>query len=522
VGNAKRLTGRTSTVSAEIKEYFVELVRTVCTPNTLSTWDNSHRTHKNFNKELFAKFGMNPTAKQLSTIISNEGLTYLLKSKAFGDVEPSDKLIRHCKEEEVGKVWHMDGSWSKTIEILDANGQWKAFEVIGIVDAGSRYKLGHKAYFSESGFNSIHFIKHVLSTNRIPKGTSSQSFNIELKPDNGSGFLKLDFLEQFAAKHWAHTHRIKFAMIPFQAGKNAGKKTEPSWNGLHRDLEFDILQKFKDKVTDFKGKRQSKNGINQEMFVRRIAITLDELNESEVIQDYIARINNETRAFRMNGVATKANPQQLWDDLIARQGWTSMTEADFKHMNIFAVNKESGYSVKNDGTIAYKSRIWQVTDKTLFTAKRTAVRVGLLEDGRLGIFNDTVDKKENGTDLLCYALASVAPNAEGVAHVEDKKLAKFKKQDEMAVIALNEQAIFKLFEVISLPILTVEKRLEKLRAHIARGLNEAMTQEIISSDVSIRFYDGTPENDDKRFSYFDNDAIEILRKSSIKLVRNAL
>jgi hypothetical protein len=395
------------------------------------------------------------------------------------------------------------------------------------VDTGSRYKLAAHAYYSESNATALDLMKKVFTNNKFPMGSSETKFIIEHKPDNNKGFLNLEFLEMFCAKHWAHKYRFQFYFKPAKPGDHQGKAAiEGGNNAVHSDLAYDIVTHFNDKKAEHWEKQSQKNGGNRMVMVTRLNITLDELNQSGVIQQWCNRINREKRDFREDGITVRFAPVTRWQEMINNPpgGDTfTLSGEDLIELEKFGMVKESA-KVSNKrqvkGVIRYQTQDYKVTDSTLFSSAMTDVRISKLTDGRLAVFNSSDDKKTDGTDFLCYAEPFKAPDSEVSAHISDKKAEKIQKYEKISQQAQNEKGIFKLFEIISLQIIGIDDRVIKLRGLIAKGLTEEIAQTIISNDSAIRFNDGSAENDERRWNYFYSDATETLRKTNITLVRN--
>ena len=200
-------------------------------------------------------------------------------------------------------------------------------------------------------------------------------------------------------------------------------------------------------------------------------ISLEELNNSGMIAEYVAEMNHKNRTFQEDGVGKRWKPYQRWEAYLAESETFAFAEADIKLLEVYGFDKHDR-SITKEGVITHEKRQYQVTDTQLFSRQQsTKVKISVLSDGTLALFSMNKDG-----ELIGKASAHQAPSVQQTAKVDSRK----KAQVEKIVNEAEVKPIMKCLQEAGFIISSAENGNYHYIHQLTRlGLTLELTQEIL-------------------------------------------
>lgn len=443
--------GKKSSLDGDIINRFIERVR-----NSADRTSNEFITRKRrritvFKDLLEAEFNCTIEESKLRAIVRSFNLSkdYLKK-----DDDDTTKPPSYFEAEPVGALVMMDGVIADYFEVF-VDGKWKAPTFIEFFDFGSRKLLAMHGYLSESNENSLDIFKRFLYGNRFANQ------NMALRPDQAGGFLNLK--RPMTELNFKYSHPNGFHFIDDYARPGTPKDKahlEASHKAFH-DYEQVIINRFKDRISSVE-KRNTRIGNKFETKdMHRLAISLDELNASGLIAEYMHKHNSNNHRFTHNGKTMRWKPDDYWHEYLETHETFQFKPEDIELCTCYGYEKHNAV-ISKKGTITFRTKLYYVEDKGLWSSyDSTDVTISLIE-GKLAIF-----KREKGGEYIGEALVIPAP--EKSAKIVSKQKDKVAKIDEKAEVA----RIVLLLE--SLEISVVKPMLDQF---ISDGLTLEITDEL--------------------------------------------
>ena len=196
---------------------------------------------------------------------------------------------RYFKSEEVLALVQMDGSWCKSFKIKKGEG-YKQPIVITLFDTGSRCVLAKEFYFSESSENSIDVLIRWLKQ-PLPKQ------KIKFRPDNAGGFLNTNRAFQEINYKYSEKGGFVFDFNPHVYSPKENVHIERQYE--FRTFEAWIQERIKDRYAKMEAG-----------YVKCYDITLEEIKERNIMDEYIQSYNGREHRFTKNGVQKKWIPDE--------------------------------------------------------------------------------------------------------------------------------------------------------------------------------------------------------------------
>jgi len=465
-GKAAKLSGRKSTLEQPIIDRFIEMVKT--SADKKHDYFHTHATRKVtvFHYELEREFDCKIEIAKLYSVAKKHKLKRFFEQR--DDEQALTKMPSFFAAEPVGALVQMDGVEADYFAIRAPDGKFKKPVFIEFFDFGSRKLLAMHAYWSESNENSVDIFNRFLIENPFAHAV------MKIRPDNAKGFLNLKRCLKEINNH--HAKPNGFAFVDDYAKAGAPKEKahlESSHRAFHR-FEQHIINRIKEKLgATEKVDAQAKVGNQMRAkMVTNLDITLEELNASGLIEEYMRLHNTRLHRPTEDGVQKKWIPDVRWNAHLAAHECFRFTEEDCERNRIYGYTKQAA-TISKEGKITYQKRNYAVSDTALFSrVNSTKVKISAIGNGKLAIFQDN----EEGV-YLGEALALRAPvkSQKVVNLIEEKR--------DRAVQGGVLKAIKDKFAAINLN----ECSLECIERLIEQGLTADLTAQIIEADPKIKF-----------------------------------
>ena len=448
---------------AKIEARFVEMVKESSDPdNGAAFLSRSYRKVCHFHKVLEHEFDCKINIRRLYKAKKANGLLKYFDRPDFDEDDVQKNNHRFFKSEEVLALVQMDGSWCKSFKIKKGEG-YKQPIVITLFDTGSRCVLAKEFYFSESSENSIDVLIRWLKQ-PLPKQ------KIKFRPDNAGGFLNTNRAFQEINYKYSEKGGFVFDFNPAHVYSPKEKVHIERQYGEFRTFEAWIQERIKDRYAKMEAGYVDVNGKKEHRRLKCYDITLEEIQDRKIIDEYIASYNNRLHRFTENGVQKQWIPNERMASYLEGKELIHI-EADLLDKLVqYGMQKDDG-KVRKEGHITYKKREWVVTSGDFSRVKSTPVKFSLSGD-RLLIFSP-----EKGGIKIGEARMKTAPAAKDIeaAHKRsEKRVAEIHKKIEGSNVNYEKVlARFKEFGMI-VPEASLERLFQDgLTLDITNALLEA-------------------------------------------------
>ena len=340
---------------------------------------------------------------------------------------------KYFKSVPVYDLVQMDGSPCKSFKLKYKNG-YKQPCVINLQDTGSRCILAGDFYWSESSENSIDVMIRWFKAHRLPLK------KIKFRPDNAGGFRNVERpLQELNYTH-SEPGGFVFDFHPAHAYAPKEKVHKEREYGTFRTFEAWVQRKIKDRYVKMEeGVVFLKNGGREHRKMKCYDITLEELKEMNLYEQYMAEYNNKPHRFTEDGVRKTWVPQERLEKFIADHS-TLQVGQDLLDLFIqYGKDKRDG-TVRKEGGIVYDHREWVVTSGDFSQIRSTKVKISVDGD-RLILF-----EPQAGGVKIGEAVPKTAPSTKDVAAAEARSEKRVKKIHEKISTDVRSEAFRKIKE----------------------------------------------------------------------------
>ena len=458
VSEGRRFSGKKNSLDKDIQARFVEMVVKSTDENDIfNYYTKEHRKVTIFHAELEKEFGRKIAISQLYNLVRSGNLSHYLNKT--DDETDSDKLPSYFKAEPVGSLVQMDGVEADFLEIL-IDGKWKKPLWIELFDLGSRKILAMHGYLCESNETSVDIFTRFLADNPFAHQP------MKIRPDNAKGFLNLKRPIKELNNRYALPDGFAFIDDFARASKPKDKAHLESSHRVVHSFERIIISHFKDKIAGQYKKNKKVGNQMRTVTVTQLAISLDELNDSTLIADYMHKHNSKNHRFQEDGVSRSWIPNERWDEYLQANKTFSFIEKDIELVKRYGYTKASA-TISKEGIITYKNKRYYVAKRELWSRNSgTKVKVSLIGD-KLAIFKDSDDGVWKGDAELM------------AAPVKSEKAIAREKAKVVAIHSDNERgSVVKALQDFNMMIVS-EVRLNQF---ISEGLTLEMTERLLANN----------------------------------------
>jgi len=395
VMEGRKCSGRPRSLDEAVKKRFIEMVKASCDPLSpgFIFITRKARTIKNYHYWLEREFCRSISLQALRRFVKSENLkVYLEKPDTDEDVQ-----VKHTfKSEPVFGLIQIDGCRFRYIKIRNETGRWQAPQAIEIFDTGSRYMFDLDAWFEETSMNSLELFTRFLQETEFPLTT------ICIRPDNAKGFLNLK--RPINALNTAHSTPDGFFMKSDFARIHSPKDKahlESTHRSLH-NFEIRIIKVFEDRIVKTVPATIFNQGKKETITVTFLDITLQDLRNSGLIQEYRNEHNQNKHYFSENGRIETWVPEQKMERFLSEQtGTLTFSPDQVKQYLKYGFDKIKA-TVSKNRTIRHAKQDYYVTiGADLFSRhKSTPVKISSDRD-KLYIFEPGEDGLLLGEALAC-------------------------------------------------------------------------------------------------------------------------
>ncbi len=329
-GKAAKLSGRKSTLEQPIIVRFIEMVKN--SADKKHDYFHTHATRKVtvFHYELEREFDCKIEIAKLYSVAKKHKLKRFFEQR---DDEQELKTPSFFSTEPVGALAQMDGVEADYFAIRDGE-KFRKPVFIEFLDLGSRKMLAMHAYWSESNESAVDIFNRLLIGNRFAH------MKIKIRPDQAGAFRNLKRCIHEVDKHHSKPNGFRIVEDFARAGTPKDKAhLESSHRAFHR-FEQHIINHFKDKVVEKKDAQTKVGNQMRAKTVTHLDITLEELNESGLITEYMRLHNTKSHRFSENGVQKRWVPDDRWNAHLAAHECFSFTEEDCERNRIYGYTKQ--------------------------------------------------------------------------------------------------------------------------------------------------------------------------------------
>jgi hypothetical protein len=396
-GKAAKLSGRKSTLEQSIIDRFLEMVHgSVDKDNPKTFKTHSIRKVTQFHFELEREFKCEIAIQKLHSLKKKHKLQGIFEKR---DDEQEIKEASFFPVEPVGRTIQMDGVTSDYFKI-NVNGKWMLVTFIEFFDLGSRKLLAMHAYLSESSENSVDIWNRFLGENKFA------CKEMLIRPDNAGGFLNLQRCIKEMNNRYARPKGFSFIDDYARAGTPKDKAHLESSHRRFHTFESRFISHFKDRIVEQKDGTKKVGNQMRTVTMTHLDISLQELNDSGLIQEYMDFHNSKPHRFTEDGKQKRWIPNDRWSKYLAENETFEFNESDFEINRIYGYPKVPA-TISKVGLITYKGTKFEVTESVLFSRQNsTKVKISNIGGGKLAIFVDAKDGV-----YLGEALALKAPKA---------------------------------------------------------------------------------------------------------------
>jgi len=419
----RKCSGRPRSLDEQTRNRFIEMVKAssdLLNQNFIFISQKA-RTIKNYHHWLEKELGKSLSLNALRRCVHRDNLKQYLNKPDYKD---NVSVKNFFASEPIFSLIQMDGCIFRYFKLRNEKGYWQKPQVIEFYDTGSRYMFILDAYFSESSWNSVELFSRFLTSTPFPQKT------VRLRPDNAKGFLNLK--RAINALNLAHSVPHGFYMKPDFSRVNAPKDKvhlESSHRSLH-NFEIRIIKAFENRIAKTEPGFLFANGKKEKITISFLDISLDDLRNSQIMEDYRHEHNSSKHYFSENGKIDRWEPNQKITDFFDSETKTfNFSPVQVKKYMKYGFRKINA-TVSKRQIIRFANQNYYVTVGTeLFSRhKSTPVQVSKYHD-KLFIF----EPKDNGI-LLGEALAQTPP-AKPINTISQKT----EKNELEMIISLLEQ-----------------------------------------------------------------------------------
>jgi hypothetical protein len=393
-GKAAKLSGRKSTLPQPIIDRFLEMVHgsvDKTNPKTFKT--HSIRKVTQFHFELELEFKTKIEIAKLYSVVKKHKLQGIFEKR---DDEQEVKEASFFPVEPVGRTIQMDGVTSDYFKI-NVNGKWMLVTFIEFFDLGSRKLLAMHAYLSESSENSVDIWNRFLGENKFA------CKEMLIRPDNAGGFLNLQRCIKEMNNRYARPKGFSFIDDYARAGTPKDKAHLESSHRRFHTFESRFISHFKDRIVEQKDGTKKVGNQLRTVTMTHLDISLQELNDSGLIQEYMDFHNTKPHRFTEDGKQKRWIPNDRWDKYLAENETFEFNESDFEINRIYGYPKVAA-TISKVGLITYKGTKFEVTDAVPFSRQNsTKVKISNIGGGKLALFVDAKDGVYLGEALALKA-----------------------------------------------------------------------------------------------------------------------
>jgi len=387
----RQFAGRKRQLDDAIANRFIDMIEKSADAGDIKNYcTRAHRKVTYFHARLEKEFGKTINLQSLYTMLKGDKGKRLRDLMATTDdgVTGAIKPPSFFKAEPVGELIQMDGVESDFLEIWEG-GRWVKPTWIEFFDQGSRKLLAMQAYLSESSENSVAIFTHFLQENDFP------CLKMRIRPDNAGGFKNL----RRPMKELNDRADIPTAFMFIDNYARAGKPKdkahlESSHRAVHQFERF-IIDHFNDAIVGQYKKRKKVGDALKTVTVTQLRISLAELNDSKIIDDYKAEHNGKAHRFTDNGIQKKWAPDDKWNEKLQQVNSFRFKPEHIELCKIYGHTKTAA-KISKEGLLTYKGRKYYVEDTSLWsTHSSTPVKISRVDD-YLAFFKDSDDGKYIG------------------------------------------------------------------------------------------------------------------------------
>jgi len=395
VMEGRKCSGRPRSLDETVRMRFIDMVKASCDPlsRDFIFITRKARTIKNYHYWLEQEFDRTISLQALRRCVRNENLkVYLEKPDTDEDVP-----VKHTfKSEPVFALIQIDGCRFRYIKIRNEDGNWQAPQAIEIFDTGSRHMFDLDAWFEETSMNSLELFIRFL------QGTEFPLVTICIRPDNAKGFLNLK--RPINALNTEHSTPSGFFMKSDFARIHSPKDKahlESTHRSLH-NFEIRVIKVFEDRIIKTVPTTIFNQGKKETITVTFLDITLQDLRNSGLIQEYRNKHNRNKHYFSENGRIETWVPEQKMEHFLSEQtGTLTFSPGQVQEYMKYGFDKITA-TVSKNRTIRYAKKDYYVTiGADLFSRhKSTPVKISSYRD-KLYIFEPGEDGVLLGEALAC-------------------------------------------------------------------------------------------------------------------------
>lgn len=381
----RKCSGRPRAIDDQTKKRFIEMVKASCDPSSQGFIfiTRRARTIKNYHHWLEKELGKTISLPALRRCVKRENLKFYLEKEDEQDRSP----VAHAfKSMPVFSLIQVDGCRFQYLKIRNENGSWQKPQVIEIFDTGSRNMFILEFYFTESSLNSVDLFTRFLLSTPFPL------MKIGLRPDQAKGFLNLK--RPINAINLKHSTPKGFYLAPdFSRAHSPKDKAhlESSHRCLH-NFEIRIIKAFEDRIVKTAPEYLFKQKRKEKITVTFLDITLRELRNSALLDEYRNEHNHTQHDFTENGEVSSWVPAQKLDDFLSSQTDTMNFTPDQVQGYMKYGYRKIKATVSKTRTIRHDKRDYYVTSGAdrFSKHKSTPVKVSRYKD-KLFIFEQGED-----------------------------------------------------------------------------------------------------------------------------------
>lgn len=416
--------GRKRLLDDVVYQRFITMVKESADVTNIRTFaTRAHRKVTYYHQRLEREFAIQIPINQLYSVVRSHPQLKDWLAQADDGVTGAVKPPQFFKAAPVGELVQMDGVEADYLAIWD-NGKWVTPTWIEFFDQGSRKLLAMHAYLSESSENSVDIFTRFLADNAFP------CLEMSIRPDNAGGFKNLRRPMKELNLRIDRPEKFMFVDDYARAGKPKDKAhLESSHRAVHLFERF-IIDHFQERIAgQYQKRKQNADGSFKTVTVTQLQISLDELNDSSLIADYMHKHNAQKHRFTDNGIQKTWIPDEKWEQALKTHDSFYWKPEHIELCRIYGHTKTVA-TISKDGLIQYQKQKYSVADKALWSSSSsTKIKISFV-DGKLAIFKNSDDGV-----LLGMALPLQAPvYSEKAAEHKAAKVAKL--NDERGYVAI--------------------------------------------------------------------------------------
>ena len=395
VMEGRKCSGRPRSLDEVVRIRFIEMVKASCDHSSRGFIfiTRKARIIKNYHHWLEQEFGRSISLQALRRCVKNENLKCFLQKPDYEEDIP----VKHTfKSEPVFGLIQIDGCRFRYVKIRDEAGNWQPPWVIEIFDTGSRYMFVLDAWFKETNMNTLELFTRFL------KGTEFPMVTICIRPDNAKGFLNLK--RPINALNTAHSTPGGFFMES-DFSRVHSPKDKAHLESTHRSLhnfEIRIIKAFEERIVKTVPTTIFNRGKKETITVTLLDITLEDLRNSGLIQQYRNEHNRNKHYFSENGRIETWIPERKMERFLSEQTDTlNFSPGQVQEYMKYGFEKVNA-TVSKKRTLRYANQDYHVTiGADLFSRhKSTPVKISSYRD-KLYIFEPGEDGVLLGEALAC-------------------------------------------------------------------------------------------------------------------------